>query len=151
MFRIVRLPATLDYVIASPCHNPDAFLRYAIFEVDDQPPFIFYELTPTQVQAVFAAKTDKLSWLPLPDREYETLDEVANHLLSHRLQPPPRYFLDHDASGHWYIVESSHRGQWCTWNKLDHNDPASWVVPPYARPIGTHINRIEFENPNTKA
>jgi hypothetical protein len=64
---------------------------------------------------------------------------------------PPRsgvaYFLDQDADGHWYLIEEGYREEWFSWTDLDSDQPDAWVVPVFARALGTGPEAVFFFDP----
>lgn len=60
---------------------------------------------------------------------------------------PNRFFFDRDCAGHWYMVRTNFRAEWQSWMAIDTEDERRWKIPPYATPINTGPQFIEFENP----
>lgn len=146
MYKIVRIAQHYELAIVSVVDNPDAFLRYATWEINGQQPFIFHQIYPEEAQDYFSPQADGLGWETPPNQLFDTLDQVSRYILSQRFNSD-RFFFDQDSSCHWYLVEASHRQEWEIWRDLDGNDPASWKTPPFAQRIDGDISQIEFEAP----
>jgi len=58
-----------------------------------------------------------------------------------------RYFLDTDASSHWYIVPLSKKKEWEDWCNLDEDDEAAWSAPSFAERIGGSPTLVTFTDP----
>lgn len=61
--------------------------------------------------------------------------------------PNPRYFLDTDSCGHWFVVPLAHKSEWEAWASLPDDDPANWDPPDFAKPVGGSPTLVIFENP----
>ena len=59
----------------------------------------------------------------------------------------PRFFLDQDASCHWYLVPVEHREKWCKWSELDPEDERTWEAPAWAIRINTGPQFVTFAAP----
>lgn len=62
--------------------------------------------------------------------------------------PLRRYFIDHDNSGHRYLVNFAFKRQWDKWLKLPEDNEESWEAPDYAERIDGAL--VTFENPRIK-
>jgi hypothetical protein len=64
-------------------------------------------------------------------------------------QPEPRYFLDNDGDGHWYVVPVTQRGNWQAWvDQLGSDeDGVDTATPAYAQSIGCSPNYMTFKDP----
>lgn len=59
----------------------------------------------------------------------------------------PRYFLDSDQSGHWYLVPEEKRAEWDDWTNLNEDDERSWNEPSYAVRLGGSPSNVTFTDP----
>jgi hypothetical protein len=65
---------------------------------------------------------------------------------------PRRYFIDHDESGHWYVIPLAKAEAWeerCQWEEEE--DERAWDTPEWLQPIDGHPNSITFENPSKQS
>ncbi len=62
--------------------------------------------------------------------------------------PAPRFFLDQDQSGHWYLVPEPLREEWTRWTALSEDDEASWTPPEGAHALGGSPSCITFTDPD---
>ena len=60
--------------------------------------------------------------------------------------PRPRYFLDRDESGHWYIVPVAKRAEWNKWRDLD-GDDFEPDAPQWAKRLALGFQMMTFTDP----
>ena len=60
----------------------------------------------------------------------------------------PRYFLDQDNDGHWYVIPCENENEWEEWCNILEGDERGWQPPIFARSVGGSPRLVTFNNPD---